>query len=284
MAGEAAHALARTFASPESTLTMNSILFDTTEGGSGRLACHRGAGRANLRLLGTILIALIAAAGLPGRAQTQIDLRTQAKSVDFSGAAMTKPSRAGTVLPATCSAGETYLKIDGPLGQNLYVCTNGNTWSLQGAPIPGVTGYANTVLATDGTSLLWKALSGDVSGPPSTLKVTGIQGRAVSAAAPTNGQSLVWNSSTSQWQPQGQSGGVSSVFGRSGAISSQSGDYSFPQISGVISDAQVAGGINATKIGGGSVGNAAFSYLANVTIRYPGTIEREGGHEPINGW
>jgi hypothetical protein len=244
---------------------MNITFFDTTEGGSERHACHRSAARARARRQRAIRVALIAAACLTANGQTQIDLRTQAKSVDFSAATLTKPSRVGTVLPATCSAGETYLKIDAPSGQNLYVCTSGNVWSLQGTPIPGVTGYANTVLATDGTTLLWKALEGDVSGSPSALKVTGIQGRAVAATAPTNGQSLVWNSSTSQWQPQAQSGGVSSVFGRSGAIATQSGDYSFPQISGTISDPQVGTGVNANKIGGGSVSNAAFSYLSNVT-------------------
>lgn len=211
------------------------------------------------------MAALICAAGWNGNAQTRIDLRTQGKSVDFSGATFTKPSRAGTVLPSSCSAGETYLKIDAPAGQNLYVCVSGNTWSLQGTAIPGVDGYANAVLATDGTALLWKPLGGDVSGVASSLKVTGIQGRVVSATAPANGQTLVWNSSTNQWQPQAAGGGVAAVFGRTGSVAAQSGDYSFPQISGTITDSQVATGINANKIGNGVVGNAAFSYLANVT-------------------
>jgi hypothetical protein len=128
------------------------------------------------------------------RVRTDSDRPSDAsKSVDFTGATQTKPSRAGTVLPATCSAGETYLKIDAPAGQSVYVCLIGNTWSLQGSAIPGVTVYANTVLATDRTSLLWKALGGDIGGAPSAMKVTGIQGRAVSANAPTNGQTLVWN-------------------------------------------------------------------------------------------
>ena len=38
-------------------------------------------------------------------AQTRVDLRTQARDVDFSGAASTKPFKTGTSLPATCAAG-----------------------------------------------------------------------------------------------------------------------------------------------------------------------------------
>ena len=65
-------------------------------------------------------------------AQTSIDLRTQAKSVDFSSAAFTKPSKVGTVLPATCSVGETFFNITAPAGHNLYGCTTTNSWTLLG--------------------------------------------------------------------------------------------------------------------------------------------------------
>ena len=327
-----------------------------TERGSERRSCVRR-------------LAVVAAIATVASAQTKINLSKQARMVDFSGASSTKPSKAGTVLPASCSAGETFLKTDGPAGQNIYVCTQSNLWSLQGANIPGVTGFANMVLATDGTALIWKALGGDISGPPAavtvsrlqgrtvsaatpsggqalawngtssqwepqsvgfgqitgtivdaqvgaginatkigagtvgntafgylanvtsdlqtqlngkaasshthsaagdasgslpTLTVTGLQGRAIASTAPSNGQSLVWNSSTSQWQPTFQSGGVSAVFGRAGAITAQSGDYSFGQVSGTITDAQVGTGINAAKIGAGTVSNTAFGYLANV--------------------
>ena len=349
---------------------MRFSIFDTTEGGSEGRAHYRGAGRVKACMLPPIVVALIVAMAPDAVAQTKIDLRTQTRSVDFSGAASTKPSRAGTVLPATCSEGETFLKTNAAAGQNFYVCTTGSVWSLQGAVIPSVTGYANMLLATDGAALIWKALGGDVSGAPGSLTVsklqgrtisaatpaggqvlawnpaavqwepqsvgfgqiagsvtdgqvgaginaakigggavsntvfgylsnvssdlqtqlngkaasshthttggdvggsltaltvTGVQGRAISTTAPTNGQSLVWNSGTAQWQPQYQSGGVATVFGRNGSVTAQAGDYSFGQISGSITDAQVGTGINATKIGGGTVGNTAFGYLANVT-------------------
>jgi len=62
--------------------------------------------------------------------QTNIDLRTQAKNVDFSAAITTKPSKAGTTLPGTCSTGETFFKLDAAAGQNLYLCTALNTWTV----------------------------------------------------------------------------------------------------------------------------------------------------------
>jgi uncharacterized protein YdbL (DUF1318 family) len=108
---------------------------------------------------------------------------------------------------------------------------------------------------------------GDASGDIGSMTVTALRNRTVAATLPTNGQTLVWNSAVSQWQPQtlAGGGGVPSVYGRTGAITAQSGDYTFGQISGTVTDAQVATAINATKIGSGTVGNVAFGYLSNVT-------------------
>ena len=60
-------------------------------------------------------------------AQTQIDLRTQSKSVDFSAATSTRPSKTGTTAPATCAVGETFFKTNATAGQNWYGCTVTNT-------------------------------------------------------------------------------------------------------------------------------------------------------------
>jgi hypothetical protein len=65
-----------------------------------------------------LLIAVAAA-----MAETQIDLATQAKRVDFTAASSTKPVKAGTALPAACAVGEMYFKSDAPAGSNLFVCT-----------------------------------------------------------------------------------------------------------------------------------------------------------------
>jgi hypothetical protein len=54
---------------------------------------------------------------LTGYAQTRIDSR----QADFGG----------TTLPATCSAGQLFVDLGSPAGQNVYVCTSTNTWSLE---------------------------------------------------------------------------------------------------------------------------------------------------------
>lgn len=64
--------------------------------------------------------------------QTQIDLRTQSKNVDFSSAATTKTVKTGAMLPATCSPGEIFFNTAATAGANLYACTSANTWTPQG--------------------------------------------------------------------------------------------------------------------------------------------------------
>jgi hypothetical protein len=90
------------------------------------------------------------------------------------------------------------------------------------------------------------AAGGDVSGTLTAATVTGIQNRPVANTVPTSGQALVWNSSASAWQPGTVSGGgaVSSVFGRTGAVTAQTGDYGFGEISGTVASSQLpaAGG------------------------------------------
>jgi hypothetical protein len=113
--------------------------------------------------------------------QTLVDLRTQSKSVDFSGANSTKPLKSGAVLPATCSIGEMFFKTNAPAGSNLYACTALNAWTLQS----GAT-----------------TLAGDVTGAAAANVVTQLQGRSVSSSAPANGQALVWNSAPGNWIPQ----------------------------------------------------------------------------------
>ena len=126
--------------------------------------------------------AILVAAGLMGvaHAQTLVDLRTQSKSVDFSAANTTKPFKSGTVLPATCGVGEAFFQTNAPAGANLYGCTAVNSWTLLSAGI----------------------LAGDVTGSPGASTVSRIQGRTVSSAAPSSGQSLAWNSTSSSWTPQ----------------------------------------------------------------------------------
>lgn len=64
--------------------------------------------------------------------QTQVDLKTQSKSIDFTGASATKPMKSGNALPATCGAGEFFFYTVAPAGANVYACVSTNTWTLQG--------------------------------------------------------------------------------------------------------------------------------------------------------
>jgi hypothetical protein len=69
-------------------------------------------------------------------AQTQINLQSQARDVDFSAAPSTKPAQTGTVVPAACSTGSVFVSLSNPPGQNVYVCTGPDVWSLQTGTAP----------------------------------------------------------------------------------------------------------------------------------------------------
>jgi hypothetical protein len=174
-----------------------------------------------------------------GWAQTQIDLRTQAKSVNFSAASSTLPSQTGPVLPVTCQVGATFILTTTLAGQNWYICTSTNQWTVQGTALPGQSGNAGSVLSTNGTSLSWNALGGDVAGAPNSVSVNKLLGRKLNTVAPTTGQLLGWDGS--QWTAQTLTltMPVTGVFGRTGAVAAQTGDYSFAQISGSVSSGQL---------------------------------------------
>ena len=89
--------------------------------------------------------------GVAAFGQTQVDLRTQSKSIDFSGAASTRPFKSGTVLPSVCNVGEMFYKTDATSGSNVYGCTATNLWTLQGqGGGGGGTGSGITMLSQAG--------------------------------------------------------------------------------------------------------------------------------------
>ena len=153
---------------------------------------------------------------------TQLDLHFQSRDVDFSAASATKPFKSGTIFPSVCTVGEMFFLLNAPAGSNLYACTSLNAWTLEQPGLPAVTGNSGKVLTTDGTSLLFGSLGGDISGPPSAIAVTQIQGRPVSSAVPGAGQALAWNSTTLRWEPQTISG---SGGGSGASMASQLGDF-----------------------------------------------------------
>jgi hypothetical protein len=169
--------------------------------------------------------AILVAAFLIGttNGQTQVDLRTQSKIVNFSGAPSTQPFQSGTVLPAACLVDQAFFQTNAPAGLNLYGCTAVNSWTLLSAGI----------------------LLGDVTGTPGANTVTKLQGRSIATAAPTSGESLVWNSITSSWTPQIITGaqGPAGSAGATGPASSAgaTGSQGAAGASGAISHIQNAG-------------------------------------------
>jgi len=136
--------------------------------------------------------------------QTAIDLRTQTKDVDFSGAVSTKPFRTGTSLPSTCTTGAAFLNLAAAAGQNIYLCTATNTWTQQDVNQP----------------ITWTA-SGDIGGTAAgatslapALTVTGLRGAAVPTLSTGN---LRYSSGTfsfdsTAYQPQITTGTTGQYF------------------------------------------------------------------------
>lgn len=166
---------------------------------------------------------LLSWASCLARGQTVIDLKTQTKSVDFTGAAYTKPFKSGSALPATCGTGEAFLNTGAPAGKNFYTCTSTNTWTIQsGSSLPSPAGNANALLSNDGTNVNWQTIGGDLAGPVQAMHVQALQGLAVSATTPSDGQVLSWNNANQVWQPAN----VSSTGGGSGGAAIGKSNYS----------------------------------------------------------
>jgi hypothetical protein len=78
------------------------------------------------------IVAGLLASGVVLWSQTQVDLRTQSREVDFSAAQSTKPAKTGSSLPVACGVGEAFFLTTAQPGSNWFLCTATNIWSLQG--------------------------------------------------------------------------------------------------------------------------------------------------------
>ena len=310
-----------------------------------------------------------------GEGQTLVDLRTQSKSVDFSAAGSTKPMQTGSSLPSTCAVGQFFFLTTAPAGSNVYACNPVNSWTVEGNSLSVNSSTTNEVLSSNGSSIQWLALGGDITGAPAGLTVNRLQGRNVSNTAPSSGQVLQWNAAANQWQPapaeagnssyafasqvsitipgtvhqfgtanlvadcydnstppqrvepdkiqispttynvtitfstaqtgycvvngvgtasvSGASGPVNSIFGRSGAVMSQAGDYTFSQISGTAGSSQlpaaggdVSGTLTAATVTGiqnravantAPVNGQAVIWNSSVSTWQPGLISQISG-------
>jgi hypothetical protein len=198
-------------------------------------------------------------------AQTQVDLRTQGKNVDFSGVP-TKPFQTGTVLPTTCSVGATFFKADAAAGQNFYGCTATNVWTVEASGAGTAAGSAANYSAafTSQTSIVipWTAHGYTTSNLLVQCYDTGssiIIPSSVSIDSATYDVTIGFLSAHSgrclvNGGGSGGSGGsgassVASVFGRTGAILAQTGDYNSSQITGTVSG-DVSGNLSALVVTG----------------------------------
>jgi hypothetical protein len=76
-------------------------------------------------------------------AQTLIDLRSQTREIDFRQAPSTKPLKTGSMLPATCDAGDFYFLLTAAAGENVYGCVTANTWVRQSGAKGDITVSSN---------------------------------------------------------------------------------------------------------------------------------------------
>lgn len=84
----------------------------------------------------TVLLALMTQTSA---AQTMVDLKRQARNIDFAGSASARVFPAGAALPATCLVGEGFVKLTDPDGAGLYLCTAADQWNKLGGASSGLT-------------------------------------------------------------------------------------------------------------------------------------------------
>ena len=187
-----------------------------------------------------------------------VDMTTLASTIT-----LTSSWKNGARFPEAVTVDSETIKICGAdfskPGTVLTVCSGGRAigWAPATRHFKGAAVSAN-IIAIHHNALkdLLIAVTGSLGANLSKVVTQGGDGAST-------GQVLTWNGT--KWVPQTATGGVSSVFGRSGAVSAAVGDYSFSQISGSLSSTQIPTGIDAAKIGTGAVTTTKFNYLANVT-------------------
>ena len=123
-------------------------------------------------------------------------------------------------------------------------------------------------------------LTGDVTGAIGANTVAKLQNRALSNTAPSDGQALIWSAANSQWQPKtitSSGGAVSSIFGRTGAVTAQTGDYTYAQIGGTLPDAALpSDAVTNTTLGNGTLTANFVDLTTTSNITSGGTLTAVG--------
>ncbi len=103
--------------------------------------------------------------GVTADAQTQVSLKTQARSADLSNVGPTKPMQTGTALPVACTTGQMFFLTTAPAGANLYACAATNVWSA----IVGSGGGGVNVAAGSGIVVTQSGSTDTISTDPAVV-------------------------------------------------------------------------------------------------------------------
>lgn len=133
-------------------------------------------------------------------AQTAIDVKTQTRNIDFSGAVSTRPFKTGTTLPATCTTGDSFFKSNATAGQNLYGCTATNTWT----GLSGSLTNTGVTAGTYGTSTSVSQITVDAQGRITAAADVAVSGGGGGSTLPAvdgqAGRFLTNNGTGALWQ------------------------------------------------------------------------------------
>jgi len=130
-------------------------------------------------------------------------------------------------------AGPVYVPVNGTI---TLTYTDTVSTSFESGTIRGFVdlGYLTATLSLAGTGVTFPPASGDVIGTYPNLTVTGIQGYAIAPNSPTNGDALLYNSLTAQWEHS------PIVFGGGPPVGPAGGDlgglYPNPSVTGLQTD------------------------------------------------
>jgi hypothetical protein len=160
----------------------------------------------------------------------------------------------------------------------LGVAARGATWINS---TTGIVRYWDGAAAQSVATLSGTTLSGDVTGTLGATVVGALQGRAVSSIAPLNGQVLTWVAGSTDWEPQPIVAGVSSVFGRAGAVVAVANDYTWAQVDKTVSSIADLTTKSATDITSGTLNDLRLS--SNVPLKNAANIFSTGAQEIDTG-
>jgi hypothetical protein len=218
------------------------------------------------KLLFIPLLLLLSPAALRAATQIQDTAFTRISGVTFNGKMLI------TAPDLTTPDGRTVVRqqeeftitngvVSVSLEPNDTASPSGTSYAVRFTPRSGPSWSERWLIPTNASPLKVNQVRVLIAPTPDLT----IQPSQIQNGGAMTGQCLAWSGTSWIPGPCGGNAPVSSVFARTGAVTSQAGDYSFPQISGMATNSQIAAGVDAAKIGSGSVDNTELGNLDGVT-------------------